>query len=147
MAPRVDFYVLEGADDRARLVYACRLVEKAFQQQNTVCVTLDTPAAAEAFDNLLWTYADHSFVPHALAVDAAASAGPAPLTPVHVGCGVPVAADLLVNLGQEVPAFYDRYARVADFVDAQPARRDAGRRRFAQYRDRGHTPQTHKVIA
>ena len=147
MEPRVEFYVLDSADDRTRLVYACRLVEKAFQQQQTVCVTLDAPADAEAFDALLWTYADQSFVPHALAADAAASAGPAPLTPVYVGCGVPVAADLLVNLGHQVPACYDRYARVADLVDAQPARRDAGRRRFAQYRDRGHTPDTHKVSA
>ena len=91
MAPRIDFYVLKSADDRARLVYACRLVEKAWQQQMTICVTVDTPAAAEAFDSLLWTFDDHSFVPHAIAVDATAIAGLPPLTPVHVGSGVAVA--------------------------------------------------------
>jgi DNA polymerase-3 subunit chi len=144
MAPRVDFYVLEGADDRGRLVYACRLIEKACLQRHTVCVTVDTPAEAEALDGLLWTYADQSFVPHALA-GAGAAAAPPPGTPVQIGCGIPVAADLLVNLGQEVPAFYDGYARVAEFVDADPARRDAGRRRFAHYRDRGHPPETHRV--
>jgi DNA polymerase III subunit chi len=147
MATRVDFYVLESADDRARLVYACRLIDEACKQRQTVCVTLDTAAAADAFDALLWTYDEQSFVPHVLAPDAAASAGMPPQTPVHVGCAVPVAADLLVNLGHDVPAFYDRYARVVDLVDADAARRDAGRRRFAKYRDRGHTPETHKVSA
>ena len=48
MAPRIDFYVLDGADDRTRLVYACRLIEKAYLQHLTVCVSLDTPAEADA---------------------------------------------------------------------------------------------------
>ena len=146
MAPRIDFYVLEGADDRARLVYACRLIEKAYLQSHTVCVSLDTPAEVEAFDALLWTFGDKSFVPHDLAAGTAA-AGPAPATPVVVGCRAPVTADLLVNLGAEVPPFYASYARIAEFVDAEPARRDAGRRRFAAYRDAGLTPETHRVNA
>ncbi|HUO81040.1 MAG TPA: DNA polymerase III subunit chi [Steroidobacteraceae bacterium] len=144
MAPRIDFYVLEGADDRARLVYACRLIEKAYLQKLTVCVSLDTPAEAEAFDALLWTFGDRSFVPHEPAAHGVA-AGPPPAAPVAVGCRTAVAADLLVNLGSEAPDFYAGYARVAEFVDADPARRDAGRRRFAAYRDAGHTPETHRV--
>jgi DNA polymerase III subunit chi len=147
MAPRIDFYVLDGADDRARLVYACRLIEKAYLQSLTVCVSLDTPAEVEAFDALLWTFGDKSFVPHAPAAGPDASAGPPPATPVVVGCRTPVAADLLVNLGSEAPTFYASYARVAEFVDALPARRDAGRRRFACYRDAGHPPETHRVGA
>jgi DNA polymerase-3 subunit chi len=147
MTSRVDFYVLDGADDRQRLVYACRVIEKAFLQELTVCVSLPTPGEAEAFDALLWTFADRSFVPHELARDATAVAGPAPASPVWVGCLMPVAADLLVNLGSDVPDFYDRYGRIAEFVDAEPARRDAGRRRFAFYRDHGLTPETHKLTA
>lgn len=146
MAPRIDFYVLDGEDDRARLVYACRLIEKAFLQKLTVCVTLDTPAEAEAFDALLWTFADRSFVPHELA-GAGVIAGQPPAPPVVIGCRAAIAADLLVNLGLEPPTTYPEYARVAEFVDAEPARRDAGRRRFAHYRAAGHTPETHRVTA
>jgi DNA polymerase-3 subunit chi len=147
MAPRVDFYVLEGADDRARLIYACRLIEKAYLGSLTVCVSLDTPAEVAAFDALLWTFGDKSFVPHEQAGGAGACTGPPPATPVVVGCREPVAADLLVNLGSEAPAFYANYGRVAEFVDADPARREAGRRRFAVYRDAGHAPETHRVSA
>ena len=144
MAPRVDFYVLEGADDRARIVYACRLIEKAYLQRHTVCVAVETPTQAEAIDNLLWTFADQSFVPHAVA-SPGDSAAAAPGTPVQVASGELIAADLLVNLRQDVPPAYENYPRVAEFVDADPARRDAGRRRFAHYRDRGHPPETHRV--
>ncbi len=146
MPPRIDFYVLEGAEDRARLVYACRVIEKAFLQKLTVCVSLASLAEAESFDTLLWTFADKAFVPHALSRDGSGTAAPPPGSPVWVGSLAPVAADLLVNLGPEVPEFYANYARVAEFVDAEPARRDAGRRRFAFYRDRGLPPETHKLV-
>ncbi len=145
MAPRVDFYVLEGAEDRARLVYACRVIEKAFLQQLRVCVNLGTPAEAESFDTLLWTFADRAFVPHALSQDGTGEAGAPPLNPVWVGCEARIAADLLVNLAPTVPEFFGDYARVAEFVDAEPGRRDAGRRRFQVYRDRGCAPDTHKL--
>jgi DNA polymerase III subunit chi len=143
--PRIDFYVLEGAEDRARLVYACRVIEKAFLQGLTVCVNLGTAAESESFDTLLWTFADRSFVPHALATGGEAVAAMPPATPVWVGCQQAVAADVLVNLSPEVPAFYANYARVAEVIDAEPGRREAGRRRFARYREHGHTPDTHKV--
>jgi DNA polymerase-3 subunit chi len=142
MAPRIDFYVLPGTEDRARLVYACRLVEKAYLQDCTVHVHAASPADAERFDELLWTYADRSFVPHELADGAAPRS-----SPVTIGSGEPRDADLLVNLAAEPPAFYDRYARVAEFVDAEPSRREQGRRRFAWYRERGHLPETHKLGA
>ena len=145
MAPRIDFYVLEGAEDRARLVYACRVIEKAFLQNLTVCVNLGTEAEAESFDTLLWTFADRAFVPHALARGPDSAAGAPPATPVWVGCATRVAADFLVNLAPEVASFYEGYGRVAEFVDAEPSRRDAGRRRFSHYRDRGHPPDTHKL--
>jgi DNA polymerase-3 subunit chi len=141
MAPRIDFYVLGGADERTRLVYACRLVEKAYLQDHRVYVHLGSPGEAEAFDELLWTFADRSFVPHEIA----RANGDAARSPVVVGAGAPAAADLLVNLAADVPEFYGSYARVAEFVDADPARREAGRRRFAYYRDRGHKPETHTL--
>jgi len=145
MATRVDFYVLESADDRTRLVCACRVIEKAFLQQLRVCVNLATPAEAESFDQLLWTFADRAFVPHALSHDGQGPAGPPPGTPVWIGVQAPIEADLLVNLAPAAPEFFEKYGRVADFVDAEPARRDAGRRRFGYYRDRGSKPETHNL--
>ena len=145
MDPRIDFYVLEASDDRARLVYACRLIEKAFLQGLRAYVHAGSAAEADAFDTLLWTFGDRAFVPHERAPDAALDA--AQSSPVWIGCGAPVGADLLVNLATIAPDFYARYPRTAEFVDAEPTRRDAGRRRFAYYREHGHTPDTHRVTA
>jgi DNA polymerase-3 subunit chi len=50
-----------------------------------------------------------------------------------------------VNIASTVPIGFETFNRVAEFVDADPARRDAGRRRFVAYRDRGFPPETHKV--
>ena len=180
MPPRVDFYVLATEETRTRLVYACRVIEKAFLQRLRVVVNLGSAAEADGFDTLLWTFGDRSFVPHARVPDeplagtpaagalvgaapvAGAPAGAAPAgappglpheasaerpVPVALGCGQALPGDLLVNLAAEAPAFYERYARVAEFVDAEPGRREAGRRRFAFYRERGAAPETHKISA
>jgi DNA polymerase-3 subunit chi len=141
MARRIDFYVLPGSEDQARLVFACRLVEKAYLQDCRVYVHAATAAEAETLDELLWTFADRSFVPHELATGAERPGN----SPVIIGAAEPADADLLVNLAPDAPAFYDRYDRVAEIVDAEPARRDQGRRRFAWYRERGHAPETHKI--
>jgi DNA polymerase-3 subunit chi len=148
MALKVDFYVLDGADAQHRLTYACRLIEKAVAQGLTVCVCLPSAAEVSAFDTLLWSFSDRSFVPHAIATDASqAIAATVPQTPVWLALSASIQADVLVNLCAEAPTDFTRYARVADFVDAEPTRREAGRRRFAHYRDAGHPPETHRVNA
>ena len=140
MPPRVDFYVLPGDDERARLVYACRLVEKAYLQDHSVYVHLGSSGEAEAFDELLWTFSDRSFVPHELAQDGAPACAP-----VLVGAGSPAPARLLVNLSAAPPEFHGAYERIAEFVDAEPGRREAGRRRFVYYREQGCRLETHEV--
>ena len=138
MAARVDFYVLDSDADRARLVYACRLVEKVFLLAQTVYVHTDGAQESASFDDLLWTFADRSFVPHELAgADSGAS--------VQIGHGAPQPATVLVNLAAGAPEFYDRYERVAELVDGHAERREQGRRRFAWYRAQGLRPETHTV--
>jgi DNA polymerase III subunit chi len=138
-ATRVDFYVLDSGDARARLYYACRLVEKAYLADQTVYVNVASDAEAAALDDYLWTFGDGSFVPHARAGMGAA--------PVTIGAGPPPAgtAGVLVNLAPEAPAFFADFERVAEFVDADATRREQGRRRFAFYRENGIRAQTHNV--
>jgi len=141
-APRVTFYVLTGTSDRARLVYACRLVEKAYLHDHRVRVHCDSPDEARGLDALLWTFSDRSFVPHELALP-----GSRPDSPVVISAGDDEAlpADLLVNLGREVPASYARYGRVVEVLDGDAESRRAGRERFRSYRGQGIEPETHDV--
>src|ERR1700730_6938128 len=61
---RVDFYILEESSATARLKLACRLAEKAYLAAQTALVWHTDPEELKAFDDMLWTFMDGSFVPH-----------------------------------------------------------------------------------
>jgi len=65
-APKVDFYTLGEPDRRARLVTACRLAEKAYEQGLRVVVRTASAAETAEFDEPLGTVSDRSFVPPCL---------------------------------------------------------------------------------
>ncbi len=144
-APRVDFYVLAGSEARARLKLACRIAEKAYLADQRVFVWLDDAAELHSFDELLWTFADRSFVPHEIYSDPQQWQH----TPVLLGCEAQPqqAFDVLLNLGTEVPAAAARAGRIAEIVDAEEPRRRAGRNRFRHYRELGLVPETHNIAA
>lgn len=141
---RIDFYVLPGsaAADLHRL--ACRLADKAYQRRLKAFVNASDAAAAAAIDELLWTFRDQSFVPHARHDEAGADAG---RQAVLIGAAAEPTShlDLLINLAPEVPPFFSRFERVAELIDADDGRRRAGRERFRFYRDRGYPIETHKL--
>jgi DNA polymerase-3 subunit chi len=143
-APRVTFYIVADGDEGARRAYACRLVEKAYLQDHRVVVRLDAREDPGDFDELLWRFSDRSFVPHEVARDGDGQRAPVLLTPGDDPGGP---ADVLVNLGADVPPWFARYARVAELVCGDEASRQAGRERFRFYRDQGIDPETHNLGA
>ena len=143
---QVDFYILKAAAARESLRTACRLAEKAWHKGHRVFIHTDSRDAARNIDDMLWTYRQDSFVPHALygeRVDADADSR----EPVLVGDGStqPADIDVLINLGEAVPPFADRSARVAEIVGGDEAARRAGRIRYRDYRDRGISIQQHDL--
>ena len=140
--PRVDFYVSEAAGADARLRLACRVAEKAYLAKQKVVVWFDEPALLPKFDELLWTFGDGSFVPHDAVAPDGACASPVALTTGPMPDGH---SDVLLNLGNTVPERYEKFARVAEFLDGRPEVRAAGRERFKLYRSKSLEPQTHNV--
>lgn len=61
---RIILHRLAGAK---KALDACRLVEKLYLAGRRVAVWLADERKAQLFDQYLWTFADESFVPHALA--------------------------------------------------------------------------------
>ena len=140
---RVDFYVTEENAPTARLRVACRLAEKAYLASQRALIWHTDRTELAALDDLLWTFADGSFVPHewltsnAAAVEAPVllSAGPAPTE----------AFDFVVNLAPEPPPFLHLTRRVAEIIDGDEGRRRAGRARFKAYRELGVVPATTRL--
>jgi DNA polymerase-3 subunit chi len=143
MPPRVDFYVSAESGEPARLRLACRIAEKAYLAKQTVVVWTDDPAMLPRLDEMLWTFGDGTFVPH----DVVAAEGSVCEAPVALTTGaLPQGhADVLLNLGNSIPPFFEKFARVAEFLDARPDVRAAGRDRFKTYRGKSLEPQTHNV--
>jgi DNA polymerase-3 subunit chi len=144
VAPQVDFYTLGAADRRARLVTACRLAEKACEQGLKIVVRTGSAAETAELDELLWTFADSSFVPHTVWPTDPATAG---LTPVLVGSSALPDShrDVLINLAADAPGDFSTYARVCEIVGGDEEARKAGRRRWRTYREAGCVPEAHPI--
>ena len=141
---KVDFYPLGEPDRRARLVTACRLAEKAYDQGLRVAVRTASAAETAEFDELLWTFSDRSFVPHVVwptEPDVVAA------TPVVVGSAnlPPTHRDVLINLAPDAPADFSAYARICEVVGGDEDARKAGRLRWRTYRDAGCVPEAHPL--
>jgi DNA polymerase-3 subunit chi len=143
MTERVDFYVLKSAAARQRWAFVCRLTEKAYLKDLKIVIVSDTLADAQALDELLWTFNDRSFIPHKVCLDEQ-SVDPATAVHLTVETALPT-ADLLVNLAQRLPAHFQRYARIAEVIDADEERRRLGRERFKAYRDLKLPLETHQI--
>lgn len=140
---RIDFYILSASGELARQQFACRLAEKAYKLDNRVHIHVAAPEAVRKMDDLLWTFRDGSFVPHEIL---GSSAG-APEAPVTIGCDeVPAGdCDLLINLADAVPGNAGSFPRVAEVVTSDDECKSLSRQRFVDYREQGHTLDTHNL--
>jgi len=145
MTERVDFYVLKSSTAKQRWTFACRLTEKAYLRDLKVVLLGDTPAEVEAIDALLWTFSERSFVPHDIRRGRPSAAGPAPAVELTQDLDSVKSADLLVNLSARLPAGFDRFARIAEIIDADDERRRLGRERFKAYRELKFAVETHQL--
>ena len=144
MTERVDFYVLKSSTAKQRWTFACRLTEKAYLRDLKVVLLGDTLAEVEAIDALLWTFSERSFVPHDIH-RGQPSEGSAPAVQLTQDLDSVGSADLLVNLSARLPARLDKFARVAEIIDADDERRRLGRERFRAYRDLKLAVETHQL--
>ena len=105
---RVDFYLLASEQNDARWTVACRLLEKAYIKGHRVFVICDNQQDAELLDELLWTFRDDSFIPHNLQGE-----GPEPPPPIQIGYGKEPRGfnDILLNMTNSVPSFYNKFKR------------------------------------
>ena len=140
--PRIDFYVLPDQRDNGRALLACRLADKAYNLGHTVYILTASEAQAAVLDDLLWTFRQDSFIPHERYPLAGEES-----SPVLVGAILPaeVNAQVLINFTDVLPEGFERFERVVELVDSQPEVLAKSRERFRQYRERGLTPETHKL--
>lgn len=119
-----------------KTAYVCRLLRKAVAQGARVVVTGSEPLLGE-LDKALWSFSPTDFVPHC-----SAGSDPAMVLASPVVLGVDAVTsphhDVLLNLDEDVPAGFERFARVIEVVGDGPEDRARSRRRWKHYQDRGY---------
>lgn len=131
---RIDFYLLAEDAIAARDIYACRIIEKAYQQQHQVFIQVATAETAQQFDALLWTFRDISFIPHQIY-----PAETEDTCPILISTLPPpdYQTDILVNLTSHIPEMYQRFNRVIEIIPNLTQHRTAARNTYRLYREAG----------
>jgi len=140
--PRVDFYLLPGQNNNNIRAFCCRLAEKAWKLGNTVSVRVENENEAQLMDNLLWTFNEGSFLPHARLEDNLETE-----TPVVIILKQEAAdkRDLLINLASDVPEQLGSYQRIAEILNDDNAIKQHGRQRYSYYDKNNYPLQHHKI--
>jgi DNA polymerase-3 subunit chi len=115
-----------------KLVYACRFLRKANHRGVPVAVTA-TADILKQLDVLLWTFSAHEFLPHALATDEAHIKAASPVLLCESATAAPH-RQVLLNLGDYVPAGFDQFERVIEIVsEGDMSDRQCARGRWKHY--------------
>lgn len=139
----VEFH--HGMSDK--LAYACRLLRKAYRAGAQVVVTGDA-TSLKTLDRQLWMFDDREFVPHLMAQSAEAVPVRQHDTPIWLTTdplSAPGARGVLVNIGQELPAGCERFARLFDIVSNDADDRQQGRMRWKSYAAKGWQVNPHEA--
>jgi DNA polymerase III subunit chi len=135
---RIDFYF--NVDHKFRQV--ADLATLALTRQRRLFVFTPDTAVTEQLEEALWTNTPISFLPHCRATHRLASE-----TPLVIDWSeAPLSHDdVLVNLRPEHPPFFSRFRNLIEIVSPEPEDREAARKRFRFYRDRGYEIRSHDI--
>jgi len=138
---RVDFYLLGDSSINSVHLFCARLAEKAWRLGHRVWIRTENPAASRALDDLLWSYQEGGFLPHAKISDPEAED-----SPILIGENAPqIGVNLVINLGHEVPEYCDAYPRIAEIINADEELKRQGRARYAHYAKSNYTLEHHTI--
>lgn len=141
---KIDFHILNDGSGLKSLRYACKVVASSHQAGKKVFIQTNTQEEANQLNDLLWTYEDDSFIPHAL-FDPSDTTPP----PVQIGYSTspPKPEGILLNLSSQIPGFYQSFEQLIEIVFSDPVMQQLARDRYKTYRDSGHELTTHKIAS
>lgn len=137
------FHILAQSTPAARHLHVARLVGKAWQQGDRVCILCDNQQQAEELDDLLWNFNPETFIPHSIAHD--------PNTPCTDPVGLllypPSAADwdTIIVLASTLPDDAHQYRRLALVAHNDPATLNLARGHYKQLRQKGIEARVHDM--
>lgn len=143
---RVDFYILAHSEAEQRLLFACRLVEKAFKNGHKTLLICNNAEQAKQLDELLWSYKESSFIPHQL-LDSndAQSDCPVEISLQTLADPYREHHDILINLSDSLLNGFSRFERCMEIVVQQQETLAATRKNYKFYKERGYPLHQHDM--
>ena len=126
-----------------KLNYSFRLLRKAYRRGAKAVVTGE-PELLQQLDQLLWSYSNTEFLPHCRSDSPATTVAVTPIV-LAEQLNVFPSGSVLINLGQQVPAGFERFERFIEVASSFDADRLAARDRWKHYRDRGYSLKRHEL--
>ena len=143
---QVDFYILPENGNKKYV--ACALIQKAWKQGNNIFVNTRSESEAVAFDDLLWTFKDISFLPHCLAANNNTENSPIVIGEDNqTNSQIPDHTTVMLNLTDQIPRDTNKLKRILEIVADSENERQQARKRYAEYRDQGHELNNHKIVS
>lgn len=127
-----------------KLAYSCRLLRKAYLSGAHVVVTAEPSVLAE-LDLLMWSFSPAEFVPHCRADASESTLAETPVVLAESPGASSQHHGVLVNLGQGIPAEFERFERFIEVVARTDDDRLAARSRWKHYTDRGYAMKRHDL--
>ena len=137
---RIDFYILANATTQQRMQFACRLAEKAWQQNHRIYMQTDSAADSQALDQLLWTGNEDSFIPHG--IRGHDNDATQPILIGHEACNADF--DLIINVSAQLPAS-QHCQRIAEIIHHDDSTKQLGRERYKSYREQQCELHHHEI--
>ena len=138
---QISFYTLSEEGSDARILFAFRLIDKAWKLGHRVFIQTQSTEQAKRLDDMLWQYQATSFVPHGLLDEKTGNES------IVISSQLPDGShdDVLINLSADTHTSHLDFARVNEIVSADQDSLEQGRVRYRFYKDQGHSPETHKI--
>lgn len=140
MNTRADFYILQHGSLDAKWLLSCQIAEKALKNGLKTFIQTSNSADAQHLDDLLWSFRDTSFVPHALI---GSDNSPAPIL---IGEKADTHRfDALINVSDKAIDNASEYSRIFEIVANDASSQQLARDRFKTYRGHEFELHTHKI--
>ena len=137
---KIDFF----SNAPNRLDYVARLLNKVHSSGQTAVVFGAAPALAQLSD-ALWQA--KSFLAHEQLDADVGEAIVAPIVLTSVALADFPHHDVLINLTDELPAFFAQFHRLIEVVPNEEQPRQAARERWQHYKSRGYVMKHHDIAA
>ena len=139
---RVDFYILPDHKLQSMQLFACKLTEKAWQQGHKILIHTDSAEHSHALDDMLWTFKEGSFIPHAILGESIDDDQPILISHQDLTCDN---IQLMINLSSQPASSDSNYTRIAEIVNQDPQRKLSGREHYKVYREKGYEMHHHEM--